>query len=143
MDKKIFQKLTKYEDDKRMLYGLYLKDQANPSDEDINLDFQSDNSKHMFVQSIPEYIKDWFKQRKTQPDQADSDDFSVTISFDEKLKQVYPAIGKELELYEILKNLKKEKNKIKRMPIKNRISAQDEHTDQTENCQLQMYDNIY
>ena len=30
MDKKIYQKLTKYEDDKRLLYGLYLDDQREP-----------------------------------------------------------------------------------------------------------------
>jgi hypothetical protein len=30
MDKKIYQKLQRYEDDKRMLFGLWLDDKKNP-----------------------------------------------------------------------------------------------------------------
>ena len=34
MDKKIYQKLQRYEDDKRYLYNLFIKDQMNLSKDD-------------------------------------------------------------------------------------------------------------
>lgn len=38
------------------------------------------------------------------------------MNFDDKLQQIQKAIGSELELYELLKDIKKEKNKNKRLP---------------------------
>ena len=44
MDKKIFQKLTKYEEDKRFLQRLYLEDMESKGG-DQKLKFQSDESR--------------------------------------------------------------------------------------------------
>jgi len=54
-DKKMYQKLQRYQDDKRYLFGLYLKDkcQTQPS-----LDFQTDKARKDFLLSIPGYIKE-------------------------------------------------------------------------------------
>ena len=59
MDKKIYQKLQRYEDDKRNLYELYLKDLLNQSKENytLQLDFQSDEAQKLFEMSVPECIK--------------------------------------------------------------------------------------
>ena len=39
-----------------------------------------------------------------------------SINFDDKLYQIKSAIQHELELYDLLKDLKKEKNRNKRLP---------------------------
>ena len=45
-DKKIYQKLQRYEDDKRYLYQLFLQDQiTNPAKGQIHLEFQSEVAK--------------------------------------------------------------------------------------------------
>ena len=55
LDQKFYQKLQKYHDDKRYLYGLYLEDKKNP--EDTKLEFQSDQAEKMFMDTIPKYIQ--------------------------------------------------------------------------------------
>lgn len=134
MDKKIFQKLTKYEDDKRFLEKLYRDDVAKGKcEEEKSLQFQSEESCRLFELSIPLYIKQGIsgtpggaKDAAIDVDQADEGSQGSNnseescmgggIPFYEKLKQVLDAITQELDLYENLKDLKKQKNKIKRLP---------------------------
>jgi len=58
MDKKIYQKIQRYEDDKRFLHKLYLEDQLNRDEPDakIKLEFQSDQARYQFERSIPDYV---------------------------------------------------------------------------------------
>jgi hypothetical protein len=58
MDKKVYQKIQRYEDDKRFLHKLYLEDNKNSNDPDskINLEFQSDQARIQFEKSIPDYV---------------------------------------------------------------------------------------
>lgn len=59
MDKKIYQKLQRYEDDKRFLFKLFINDQLNMAKENYSpkLDFQSDQAQDLFEKSVPECIK--------------------------------------------------------------------------------------
>ena len=58
MDKKVYQKIQRYEDDKRYLHRLYLEDNKNRDDPNakINLDFQSEQARKQFELSIPDYV---------------------------------------------------------------------------------------
>ena len=56
MDKKIYQKIIRYEEDKRFLYQKFLEDKTKKSGK-INLEFQSDLAKKHFELSLPPYIK--------------------------------------------------------------------------------------
>lgn len=58
MDKKVYQKIQRYEDDKRYLHRLYLEDNKNRDDPSakINLDFQSEQARKQFELSIPDYV---------------------------------------------------------------------------------------
>lgn len=71
MDKKIYQKLQRYEDDKRNLYSLYIDDQLNQSKPqyELRLDFQSDDAQKLFEKSIPECIKHECRS-KLQPEMS-------------------------------------------------------------------------
>lgn len=58
-DKKMFQKLHRYQDDKRYLFGLYLKDQNKDWKQGQTqpfLKFQTEKAKEGFLKSIPKYI---------------------------------------------------------------------------------------
>jgi hypothetical protein len=60
-DKKMFHKLHRYQDDKRYLFGLYLKDQSKDWKEGQRtpyLKFQTEKAKEGFLNSIPTYLKD-------------------------------------------------------------------------------------
>ena len=83
MDKKIYQKLQRYEDDKRMLYGLWMEDEKNP-EMPRKLEFQSDEAKKLFEQSIPECIKT--EERHKLDFGVDlSEPSDVSVNFDDKL----------------------------------------------------------
>tara|TARA_B110000285_G_C15048643_1_gene575761 strand:- start:238 stop:516 length:279 start_codon:yes stop_codon:yes gene_type:complete len=92
MDKKIYQKLQRYEDDKRYLYNLFIKDQLNLSKEDYvpQLDFQSDDAQTLFEKSVPDSIKRECRE-KLKPDEMMQDheensfDSNQSTSFDAKL----------------------------------------------------------
>lgn len=125
MDKKIYQKLQRYEDDKRFLFDLFIKDQLNYAKKDYEpkLDFQSVEAQDLFEKSIPECIKqecrDRMKPEQMMMDENGSEDSNGgSTTFDEKLQQILAAIKFEQELYELLKDLKKERNKNKRLPQK-------------------------
>ena len=79
------------------------------------LDFQSDDARDHFLGSIPEYITQEELGNKVKQEENSSHS-GDSVSFDTKLLQVYESIKRELELYELLLNLKKERNKNKRLP---------------------------
>ena len=110
LDKKIYQKIQRYEDDKRYLYNLYLKDQALTGDKPKILAFQDDASEGMFWRSIPGYIRNTHGKKKT-PSKLD---------FSEKVVMIRDSVGQEIEQYDYLKNLKKDLNKRKRMTAKHK-----------------------
>jgi hypothetical protein len=58
MDKKVYQKIQRYEDDKRFLHRLYLEDSQNRDDPNakLNLEFQSEQARIQFEKSIPDYV---------------------------------------------------------------------------------------
>lgn len=97
-----------------MLYSLWMEDQNNPEGPK-KLDFQSPEAQTLFEQSIPECVKNEVIQKKNfGVDQSEHSDDSV--DFITKLVQIKNAILFEQELYELLKDLKKEKNRNKRLP---------------------------
>ena len=82
--------------------------------------FQNEHSQASFLKSIPKYIKDEVSEsfvgsKKRDRSDSISDHEESTIT-KEKLQTIMEAIIEELQLYEYLKNLKKEKNQNKRMP---------------------------
>ena len=99
MDKKIYQKLQRYEDDKANLYTLYIQDQLNQSKPHYNLklDFQSDEAQKLFENSIPECIKRQCRQKQPEIliDADNSADSNVSTNFETKLKQILEAIKYE------------------------------------------------
>lgn len=59
MDKKIYQKMIRYEEDKRYLYQKYLQDKNRKvacDRSDLNLEFQSIQAQKQFELSLPRYI---------------------------------------------------------------------------------------
>jgi len=58
MDKKIYQKIQRYEDDKRYLHRLYLEDNKvrDQPDSPLHLEFQSEQARIQFEKSIPDYV---------------------------------------------------------------------------------------
>ena len=111
LDKKIYQKIQRYEDDKRSLYNLYLKDQAAPPDKPKILAFQDNDSEAMFYASIPGYIRQEKASKKKTPQKMD---------FQEKVGMIRDSVAQEIEQYDYLKNLKKDLNKRKRLTAKNK-----------------------
>jgi hypothetical protein len=68
------------------------------------------------LNSIPEYIKE---EINCDEKQSDLEGQEGNTDFIEKLDQIKEAINYELQLYENLKNLKKQRNQSKRLPKKN------------------------
>ena len=100
--------MTRYEDDKKYLYKLYLKDKAQG--EPTSLLFQSEKGEAMFLSSIPPFIE-------REISQGQRDHISEgSASYETKTREIDTAIRNEIGLYEYLKNLKKEKNQQKRLP---------------------------
>lgn len=103
-DKKMYQKLQKYQDDKRYLYKVYLDDLSKPGKAN-KLEFQTDNAKIMFLDSIPKYIK---TEVETQTKEMTlSENENGNQSFLQKLQQIKVAIFHEVEMYNYLKDIKK------------------------------------
>ena len=122
MDKKVYQKIQRYEDDKRFLHKLYLEDNKNRDDPDskINLEFQSDQARIQFEKSIPDYVlQDEKKEQKNEGQIFNVESGEENNeNFPDKLIQISSAIEQEIQLYELLRDLKKEKNQNKRLPLK-------------------------
>jgi hypothetical protein len=120
----MYQKLQRYQDDKKYLYGLHLKDLNKEwpiDDKDFKrpyLDFQNENARAGFLRSIPDYIKDDFASYEDDHDQKSELSEQQPKNFMKKLKQIEEAIKHELELYDMLKELKKVRNQNKRLPLK-------------------------
>ena len=122
MDKKVYQKIQRYEDDKRFLHKLYLEDNKNRDDQHskINLEFQSDQARIQFEKSIPDYVlQDEKKEQKNEGQIFNVESGEENNeNFPDKLIQISSAIEQEIQLYELLRDLKKEKNQNKRLPLK-------------------------
>jgi len=87
-DKKIYVKMTRYEDDKKFLYKLYLKDQAQGYQS--NLLFQSEHGEEMFRRSIPPFI-----EREVSQGQRDQVSEGSTC-YETKTREINQAIRNEL-----------------------------------------------
>lgn len=109
LDKKIYQKICRYEEDKRYLLGLYGED-FDRIEEEKTLQFQDDWSKQKFENSIPDYIRNPTDENKN-------------MNFDDKVKQIRYSVDEELILYDYLKDLKKDLNKKKRMSMKTKTAG--------------------
>ena len=134
-DKKIYQKLQRYEDDKRYLYSMFLQDEQKTAKK-INLNFQNEESRKRFLMTVPEYIVDETQGNGSKPPTPTSSKSNIgNEQFLQKLNQIGESITHELDLYEYLKDLKKEKNQNKRMPMKrqnqiNNANAEDHQEDE-------------
>ena len=73
------------------------------------------DAKQKFLNSVPPYITEEFDKDEKQSDNITD---TSNLKFIEKLTQIKNAIIDELELYEYLKQVKKEKNHNKRLPMK-------------------------
>jgi hypothetical protein len=69
----------------------------------------------MFLSSIPKYLQD--EVENTPEGNSDMSD-TGNQSFIKKLEQIKVAIVNEMEMYDYLKDLKKQNNQNKRMPVK-------------------------
>ena len=69
--------------------------------------------------TVPEYIVDETQGNGSKPPTPTSSKSNIgNEQFLQKLNQIGESITHELDLYEYLKDLKKEKNQNKRMPMK-------------------------
>lgn len=109
----MYQKLQKYTDDKKYLFEMYQADKCSKKQPLLN--FQNEKARLGFLKSIPKYIMNEIEsQNQGTSDKSETGGGSFLLKFE----QIKEAIRSEIELYEYLKDLKKEKNQNKRLPQK-------------------------
>ena len=89
-----------------------LENQDKDKDGLVNLSFQHEQPEQLLHQSIPLYIREADPQKKRKDHKS--------MELEKKVEAIYDAVTSELEMYEYLKDLKKENNKRKRAASKNK-----------------------